>query len=179
MASRLTRFILPLATAPLLALPGCGGTSGEQFAPPCPVASIPRDFGDLHRFRGNGRDLTDSVLEGRITGLDGSCTRDGPTTTVATVSVGIELTRGPAAPGRTTDVSYFVAVSEGEQIIDKRVYTLHAEFPANTDRLRLAGDQVELRLPVTPEKTAAAYRVSVGFQLTPAELEVNRSRARR
>ena len=172
------RLASPLATAALLALAGCSGSGTEQFAPPCPVPSIPRDFGDLHRFRGNGRDLTDSVLEGRITGLDGSCTRDGAATTVATISVGLELTRGPAAPGRTADVPYFVAVSEGDRIIDKQVYTLHAEFPANTDRLRLAGDQVELRLPVTPQKTAAAYRVSVGFQLTPAELEVNRSRSR-
>ncbi len=71
MASRLPRFVLPLASGALLLLPGCGGNSSEQFAPPCPVPSIPRDFGDLHRFRGNGRDMTDSVLEGRITGLDG------------------------------------------------------------------------------------------------------------
>jgi hypothetical protein len=178
MASTLTRLAFPFAPAMLLALTGCGGNGSEQFAPPCPVPSIPRDFGDLHRFRGNGRDLTDSVLEGRITGLDGSCTRGGAGITVATISVGIDLTRGPAASGRSADLSYFVAVSEGEQIIDKQVYTLHAEFPANTDRLRLAGDQVELRLPVTPEKTAAAYRVSVGFQLSPAELDVNRNRPR-
>ena len=122
-------------------LPAAAATAASSSRRPARVPSILRDAGDLHRFRGTGRDLTDSVLEGRITGMDGSCTRDGPTTTVATVSVGIELTRGPAAPGRTTDMAYFVAVSEGDQILDKQVYTLHAEFPANTDRLRLAGDR--------------------------------------
>ena len=167
-----------LAAAAVLSLAACSQES-DKFAPPCPVPSIPRDLGDLHRYRGAGRDITDSVLEGRITGLEGSCTRDGRDTTVASISVGIELTRGPAAPSRTADIAYFVAVSEGDTILDKRVYTLRAEFPSNTDRLRLAGDQVELRLPVTPQKTAAAYRVSIGFQLTPAEVELNRQRGPR
>ena len=66
---------------------------------------------------------------------------------LATVSVGIELTRGPAAPGRTAELAYFVAVSQGERILDKRVFPLAAEFPPNTERVRLTGDDVELRLP--------------------------------
>lgn len=160
----------------LLPLAACGGASEGSFAPPCPAPSIPRDFNDLHRFRGAGRDLTDSVLEGRITAISGSCKRDGPDAVVATVSVALELTRGPAAPGRTATIAYFVAVSEGDRILDKAVYTLGAEFPANTERVRLSGDSVDLRLPVTATKTAAAYRVSVGFQLTPEELQVNERR---
>ena len=76
-------------------------------------------------------------------------------------------------------MSYFVAVLDGERILDKQVFALRAEFPANADRLRLAGDEVELRLPVTPTKTAAAYRIQVGFQLSPAELALNRQRGRR
>jgi hypothetical protein len=159
----------------LLLLSGCGAGEGE-FAPACPRPSIPRDFNDLHRFRNNGRDLTDSVLEGRITGVSGSCKRTGDNTVTATVSVGLDLTRGPAAPGREADVGYFVAVTEGERILDKQVFRLRAEFPANTDRLRLTGDEVELKLPVTPQKTAAAYQVLVGFDLTPAELQLNRQR---
>ena len=165
--------------APLLALAGCGGTSDEKFAPACPQPSIPRDLNDLTRFRGAGRDLTDTVLDARITGLSGKCERNGTDAVLTTVSVGIELTRGPAAASRTAELAYFVAVSEGERILDKRVFNLRAEFPSNTDRLRLSGDDVELRLPVSATKTAAAYRVSVGFQLTPAEIEVNRRRGRR
>ena len=161
--------------AGLLLLSGCGGGEGD-FAPPCPRPSIPRDFNDLHRFRGAGRDITDSVLEGRITGLSGSCKRTGDNTVTATISVSLELTRGPAAPGREADVGYFVAVTQGERILDKQVFRLRAEFPANTDRLRLTGDEVELKLPVTPDRTAATYQVLVGFDLSPAELELNRQR---
>ncbi len=169
-----------LRPAPLLALAlfGCGEPA-DNFAPACPGAAIVRDAADLTRFRGTGRDLTDAVLDARITGLNGSCKADGNGIVSTTVSVGMELTRGPAAPGRTAQVAYFVAVLDGEQILDKQVFTLNAEFPPNADRLRLAGDAVELRLPVSGAKTAAAYRIQVGFQLTPLELEVNRQRGQR
>ena len=59
------------------------------------------------------------------------------------------------------------------------MFGLTAEFPPNADRVSLTGDEVELRLPVRPNKTAAAYRIQVGFQLTPVELEVNRRGAAR
>lgn len=170
---------LPIAALMLPLLAGCGSPGLDSFAPACPKPSIPRDFNDLSRYRGAGRDLVDTVLEGRITGVSGTCKQDGGGAVLATVSVGIELTRGPAARGRVAELAYFVAVSEGERILDKRVFKLRAEFPANTDRLRLSGDDVELRLPVTATKTAAAYTVLVGFQLTPAELAANRSRGGR
>lgn len=168
-----------LGVAPLLALAGCGGGTQDAFAPACPGAAIVRDAADLSRTRGGQRDLIDTELEGRITGISGSCKRDGVDTVVTTVQVGIELTRGPAAPGRRAELAYFVAVLDGENILDKQVFPLGAEFPANADRLRLVGDDVELRLPVRENKTAAAYRIEVGFQLTPEELEANRARGRR
>ena len=165
--------------ASLLTLAGCGSGTQDAFAPACPGAAIVRDAADLSRYRGDHRDLVDTVLEGRITGLNGNCKRDGSDTVVTTIQVGIELTRGPAAPGRQAELAYFVAVLDGERILDKQVFPLRAEFPPNADRLRLAGDDVELRLPVQENKTAAAYRIQVGFQLTPEELESNRQRSRR
>ncbi len=160
--------------APLALLAGCGSNLEDKFPPPCPGAAIVRDVADLHRYRGAGRDLTDAVLDGRITGLRGTCKRDGTATVVTTVTLGIDLTRGPAAANRQAEIAYFVAVLDGERILDKRIFRLRAEFAANSDRLRLVGDEVELRLPVTGEKSAAAYRIQVGFQLTPDELAVNR-----
>ena len=47
----------------LLALVGCGGGTEDAFAPACPGAAIVRDAADLSRYRGAGRDLTDSVVE--------------------------------------------------------------------------------------------------------------------
>jgi hypothetical protein len=167
--------VLLMGSLTLPVLTGCGGDDA-RFAPPCPRPAILRDANDLFRYRGAGRDITDNVLEGRITSINGSCKRDGPNAVAATINVGIELTRGAAATSRVADIAYFVAVSEGDRVLDKQVFQLRAQFPENTDRVRLAGDSVDLRLPVTDKKTAAAYQVTVGFQLTPAELQVNRTR---
>lgn len=159
-------------------LAGCGGNSGggPKFAPACPRPAILSDANDLQRFRGNGRDFLDTALQGRITSVNGSCSADGSQAVVATINVGVELTRGPAAVGRTADVSFFVAVSQGDRVLDKQVYTIQAEFPENTDRVRLTGDSVDLRLPVNKTMKADTYQVTAGFQLSPAELEANRRR---
>jgi hypothetical protein len=91
-----------------------------------------------------------------------------------TVNVGVELTRGPAMPGREVDVPVFVAVTEGETILDKRIYLMHAVFPSNVDRVTLGAGGANLVLPVTPTKSGAAYTILTGFQLTPDQMAQHR-----
>lgn len=172
MLARLRPCLLPLALAALVS--GC--SSGEDFPPPCPAVSILHDAADLNRFNGAGGGLTDSVLSGRITGLSGTCKRAPHETVLTTVSVALDLARGPAAKGRVAEAAYFVALTHGQTILAKQVLPLHAAFPPNTDHLRLVGDQVEVRVPNTAKTPASAYQVLVGFELTPAELAVNRAR---
>lgn len=120
------------------------------------------------------------VLSGRITGLSGSCRRaDNGATVLTTVSVGLELGRGPAAPGRVADAAYFVALARGEDILAKQVFPLRATFPPNTDRVRLTGDEVQVQVPNQGNGGAGAYRLLVGFELTPQELATNRRRGSR
>jgi hypothetical protein len=76
--------------------------------------------------------------------------------------------------GRETDVPVFVAVTEGETILDKRVFLMHVAFPSNVDRITLGTGDVDLVLPVSPTKSGAAYTVLAGFQLTPDQLMQNR-----
>ena len=173
--ARLCLRLMPLlATA--VTLSACDEPT-EQFPPPCPATSILGDAADLTRYRGAGQDLTDMVLSGRITGLSGSCKRAGDGSVVlTTLNIGLDLTRGPAAPGRLANTAYFVALTRGDTILAKQVYPLHARFPPNTDRVRLNGDQVQVKVPNKGKEGAAAYRVIVGFELTPQELATNRRR---
>jgi hypothetical protein len=170
---------------PLLAwLAGCGsGADPNVFPPACPRAAILGDAADVTRYRPDagrgGQDLTDMVLDGRITGVSGKCVRGGEDTLEVTVTVGLELMRGPAMRGRSEEAPFFLAVSEGQRILAKQVYRLRAEFPANIDRVRLSSDPVNLSLPIESGRSGAAYDLLVGFQLSPEELALNRRRGPR
>ncbi len=175
---RRTALLAPLLLA---ALAGCSKSDKNAFAPPCPRAAILGDAADLLRFRdGGGRDLTDLVMTGRILGLNGEC-RPGDTASQLATSaqVSFQVTRGPAMAGRQADVAIFVAVSEGDQILDKKLIPVHVEFPPNIDTIRLTTDAIPMTLPISPDKSGAAYALTTGFQLTPAELEVNRAQRKR
>ena len=161
-----------------VSLDACG-PDRPQFAPACPHTAFLSDAADLTRFKGNGTDLTDMVVDGRITGLSGKCSAPDPEHLVTLLSVNMDLTRGPALQGRTTDVTYFVSVSRGDTILDKRDYALRVAFDSNGSRVRLTGDQVQITLPTPGKVTGADYRILVGFQLTPAELAFNRRRGPR
>ncbi len=169
--------ILLAATA--AALSACA--KPDAFAPACPQLSLLSDGADLTRFTGNGRDLTDLVLDAHLVAVPASChwADDTHKRVEAKLQITMTVNRGPAMPGRAIDVPYFVAVSENDVIFDKQVYSGRVDFPANTDRLTLTTSEISLLLPVSHEKSAAAYRITVSFQLTPEELARNRARGPR
>jgi hypothetical protein len=173
--------VATLATLlPLLA--GCG-PARNQFAPACPGRAILADAADFDVYRsgtsGAGRDLTDLVLHARIVGIQGSCREgDRKNQLAVTAQIGVEVTRGPAMPGRQADVPVFVAVTEGDTILDKRAYTMRIGFPPNVDRVTLSPGDVNLVLPVTQSKSGAAYTIVTGFQLTPDQLAERRQMRR-
>jgi hypothetical protein len=163
---------MPIAAA-LAGLTACA-PGRDQFAPACPQASLLPEATDLTRYRaltnGSGHDLTDLVLQASVSAVNGKCQLGGNDHTLdASVRVTIELTRGPAATSRAAEVSYFVAVAEGDQILDKKVMSNRVEFPPNLDRIWLTSDPVDMQLPINSDKTGAAYTIFAGLQYTPAE----------
>lgn len=163
---------LPLWLALLPPLGGCA-LGKNEFPAVCPQASLLPQAADLTRYRpgATGHDLTDVALQARIYKVDGKC-EPGPKTSLldATVTVTVEVTRGPGLQGRVVDIPYFVAVAHGDQILDKHVYSHRVTFPPNLDRVWLVGDPVDMRIPITPQVSGAAYTVWVGFQLSPQDL---------
>lgn len=170
-----------VALLPLLA--DCGPKRNE-FAPPCPGRAFLADAANIDLYRQtdlpSGRhDITDLVLHGRVVGLNGSCKPGNSAgTLLTTVVMSVELTRGPAMAGREAEVPVFLAITEGDQVLDKRIYRLHVTFPANVDRLLVNSDEQSMLLPVSATKSGAAYGIMVGFQLTREQLELNRTNAR-
>jgi hypothetical protein len=153
----------------LPALVECG-PSRNEFPPTCPGTAILGNAADLNAYRPDspGRDLTDLVLHARVVGIQGSCTEGDRSNQLAvTVSVVVELTRGPAMQGRETDVPILVAVVDGDNILGKYVSLMHASFPSNVDRVTLTPGETNIVLPVTGARSGAAYTIVAGFQRTP------------
>ncbi len=154
-----------------------GCESAEQFPPICPSLALLKDAADLQRFAGGGRDISDLVVQARLTAVPATCTRADPSHVQTRLQVAMDLTRGPAAKGGTLEVPYFVGVTEGGRVLDEQDYRMAANFPSNIDQVQVTGDTINLLLPITREKTAAAYQIFVGFRLSPEELSSNRNRA--
>jgi hypothetical protein len=175
MSSRLrsaVRYCAPLLLLPLF---GCGPGRNE-FAPTCPSAHLVPELADLTRYAGPGpaHDITDMVLQARVVAVNGSCEAgDEPGKLPAKVQVSISVQRGPAMQGREADVSVFLAVTEGQTVRDKQIFAVHVKFPPNVERIAVISPVIDLDLPVSPEKSGAAYGIIAGFQLSPDELKAN------
>ena len=162
----------------LALLDGCG-PGKDEFPPACPRADLLWQAADINRYSNESatatQDIRDLVLSGRIVAVPARCKAgDTRTQIFGDVALTMQFTRGPAMPGREVDVPYFVAVTEGGRILDKKVYFGHVVFPANIDQVTVTSEATHMVFPVSPTKSAAAYTVLAGFQLTPDELALNR-----
>ena len=172
------RLAVPAVALAAILLSGCSG--GEaKFAPACPQMALLAEGADLTRFAGPGRDVTDRVLEARIAGVEASCRSGKGGDVMARVKVHADIARGPAARGRAAQVPYFVAVMDGDRVLDRREFVLDGNFPANVDTLRVSGGELELRFAGAGDSGAAGYKIIVSLQLTEEELAHNRRATRR
>jgi hypothetical protein len=181
MSSRLsfaTRLCVPVLLLPLF---GCGPKPND-FAPLCPTATLVPALADVTRYAGPGptHDVTDLVLQGRVVAVNGSCSAgDENSVLPVTVKVAISIRRGLAMQGREADVPVFLAVTEGDTVRDKQVFPVHIAFPPNVEQITVTSPEISLNLPVSDDKSGAAYGVIAGFQLSPDELAANRQAASR
>ncbi len=160
------------------AVSGCSAPA-DKFAPACPDLGLLRDAVDITRFRPGGQDVTDMLLDGRITAVPAECSAGGRGITRARLSVTMQLDRGPAAKSPQVAVPYFVAVTDGDRVLDEQDFAIRTSFATNIDRVTVTGQEITLNIPVTPQKSAAAYKIYVGFRLGPDELALNRRRGAR
>ena len=168
--------LLPATLLAATLLAGCS-SSTAKFAPACPQLTLLAEGADLVRFAGAGRDVTDRVLESRVAGVEASCKPGSKDEVVAVLKVSADIARGPAARGRVAQVPYFVAVMDGDAVLDRREFTLQTDFPANVESLRVAGGELELRFPGAGDNGAGRYKIIVSLQLSEEELAYNRRAA--
>jgi hypothetical protein len=168
---RTARLLAPLLlVAALTPLAACNRTP-----PACPRASIIGEGSTVTKFRdGTGRDLTDIVAQGEIVDVAVECDYDRRGVEVA-LQVAIAAQRGPADRSRVAEFDYFVAVADAQRtILAKEVFRLRFEFPATQARIGTI-EEIEPRIPLKSRAEGVDYQIIVGFQLTPEEIEWNRT----
>jgi hypothetical protein len=92
------------------------------------------------------------------------------------MQVAIAATRGPADRTRVADFDYFVAIADAQRtILAKEVFRVRFQFPQTQARVGLI-EEIAPRIPLKDRAEGVSYQIVVGFQLTPEELEWNRTR---
>jgi hypothetical protein len=169
------RLLVPLLLLGILApLAACNRTP-----PACPRASIIGDGASVTKFReGTGRDLTDVTAQAEIVDVAVDCNYDRRGVDVA-LQVAIAVQRGPADRSRAAEFDYFVAVADPQRnILAKEIFHVGFRFPQNQQRVGTV-EEIEPRIPLKARADGVDYQIIVGFQLTPEEIEWNRTRKRR
>ena len=95
-----------------------------------PCAVILADAGQMAVFRqGAAQDLSGEAYRVLLTGARSSCDINKKTgETSSSFHLNFRATRAPSADGAQYTVPYFVAVTRGDQIVEKRILTIRFNF---------------------------------------------------
>ena len=171
----LTRIGLLIGTAAMLMSCGSSKTTSERQETACPTAGVLDTAGQQSRFRAPGGTRGDLLYEARITGVSvTTCRTERSGGGTVDLQLGLQLVRGPASSDENFSVTYFVAVTTpGGEIVSRKPFTVSFRIPAD----RNGGTaQEELSIAVPPSGAPLRdYRIYAALQLTPEELEYNRS----
>jgi hypothetical protein len=146
----------------------------------CPVPAILADTQSVTIFRpGTVPDLANELYTVSLINATGDCTysaRDG--LVHASLELSFRATRTPTNEAATYSVPYFVAVHEGAKIYSKHLYTLKFTFApgAAVATIKQAPDDVEIK--IGNGKLPWNYQEMAGFQMTPAQIEYNKTKSR-
>ena len=152
----------------------CSGTKAPPRA--CLPVLVPRDADTLIKFRpGPGRDPTDVMFEARIADFVGTCdfARSGAAT--VDIKVTLDVRRGPANAGGTAAFTYFAAIPRYfPNPAGKREMPVQVAFKDALGRA-VAQEELRLVLPIGRDEPTEDIPIYLGLQLTPAEIEYNKS----
>ena len=170
-----------VAAAALL-VAGCSWWSGEAreqvVARGCPNAGVLSDAARMTEYRaGGGRDITDVAYRWELLDAVADCTYSGSTIDVDyALSMGVSI--GPAADRRVVTAPVFVAVTRnGESVLQKTTFEAEVEFEPGQRTAVYTRTFEGLEFEVG-EDNGVIYDIVLGFQLTPEQVQENRSRQR-
>ncbi|MGP1274983.1 MAG: Tat pathway signal sequence domain protein [Caulobacterales bacterium] len=177
------RSIAAVCAAAIL-LAGCQSVrdrlDGPQANPgPCPSALSLYDAHRLVEFRGEEQLLRNVGFTGEILNVAGGCSYTDRNASPIDMELAVRFAfgRGAAAEGSTHTYRYFVAVTRTDRaVIAREVFPITVTFPAGANRVEIVEEIPTILIPRAGADTSGSnFEVIVGFELTPEQVEFNRS----
>jgi hypothetical protein len=177
MKYRLIRIASALALTGLMA--GCSwydsviSYMGNTKATDCPDAVILANTASLPAFNPAAEgDPSGVIYSIAMTNVTTRCSYDKSEKTAdARLRIFLHAQRPPGGGEVSYRVPYYVALTSGGEIIDKKIYWLEFAFPAHDVSIDSEVIVDSTIVKYAKDKTAYDYHLLVGFQLTKAQLD--------
>jgi hypothetical protein len=154
---------LPLLL-PLLVLTACADDTPPPILGPQKAYIVPQ-LQEEFQFLPGRTDAGAEISDARITGVGGKVVLNPDTQTLTlTFQAGFSATNGPANHGAPVNLTYFVTVSEGDDIISKDEYNITLHFDGQNNVAVGTSNPIKLKFP--NERDDPPAEVLVGFQMT-------------
>ena len=158
-------------------LASCSQQTQRQL--PCPSVSVVSEASSATVFVSKeGRDLTDIEFEAGIDRVEHSCIYNRQMVTVNTL-IRINSIRGPRSGITESALNFFVAVVDKEEnILGRERFEAKLRYSEQEQRSAIV-EEIEQIIPIRPNYRGLDYRILIGFELSPSQLQYNRDRLRR
>jgi hypothetical protein len=179
------------ALASLLALAACGGghppaakaNDGAAPQPPtstsatpdltsfCPQTALLQQAQTVTLFKPGRSDVASQISTAQITGISGACTpktKDKQKLLEVKFTANFLANNGPANHGQPVTLPWFVAITKGDKIIDKKIYYVTLKFNGNMSTAAATSKPVKIEVPAVPD--SAGLEILTGFQMTQNQL---------
>lgn len=160
----------------LLALAGCNSTKVNN----CPIPVVLADAAQIAVFRqGAPQDLSGEAYRVSLVGISTNCDINRKTgETQSSLTVNFRATRAPSTDGARFTVPYFVAVTRGDQLIEKRILNITFDFAPGASAATFAESPDDFDIHLETGHFPYEYQLMAGFQMTPAQVDYNKKMGR-
>jgi hypothetical protein len=167
----------------LLVLPvllGLLAACAEQKENNCPAAMSIIETSIATVFvPGTSPDPSNILYTVEIAGVKADCDADKQAAEASSsVTVKFRATRAPSATAVHYDVPYFIAVSQYDHIVAKKVFTVSFDFEPGQTEVNFEDTIGTAKVVASKDKRTFDYVILAGLQLTRAQIEYNRSSGR-
>lgn len=170
----LSRF--PVLAAGLLLLAGCNTAKVNN----CPVSVILADAAQTTIFRqGAPQDPSGEAYRVALIGAGTSCDINRKTgETNSSLTLNFRATRAPSADSAHYTVPYFVAVTRGDLLVEKRILNVSFDFASGASAATFSKSPDDFDILLETGHQPYEYQLLAGFQMTPALVEYNKKTGR-